>query len=146
MFRTALGLGVVAVLLATAGCRMCCHPYDYCGPVYNGRGCQSCSPHSRTGSILSGAPELAPMPGLARRQVQGESVSRASLKNQVQGDIRPGDVPGSEQIVSVTDRVVDPSAVSSNPPQVAAEAAPEPLEPLPAKGWTARRPTPEVTR
>ena len=54
MFRMALGLGVVAVLLAVAGCTMCCHPYDYCGPVYDDCGYHSCSPCSRAGSVLSG--------------------------------------------------------------------------------------------
>jgi hypothetical protein len=146
MLRTAFGLGVATVLLSVAGCRMCCHPYDYCGPVYEGRGCQSCSSNSRAGSILSGTPEFASSPEVVRRQVQGErmartavqgptrgeSMSPASLKSQVQGELRPGDVPGSEQIVSVTDRVVDPATA--------------PSEPLPSKGWTARRPTPDVTR
>ncbi len=147
MLRTALGLGVIAVLLVAAGCRMCSHPYDYCGPVYYGDGCQSCSPHSRAGSILSGAPELTPSPELVRHQTQSKTVSRESLRNQVQSDVRAGDVPGSEQIVSVTDRVVEsPSAASADPPQVATDASTESAKPLPAKGWTARRPAPEVTR
>ena len=147
MLRTALSLGVVAVLLATTGCTMCCHPYDYCGPVHNGCGCQSCSSQSRAGSILSGTSELTassemPSSGLVRRQTRGEAITHASLRNHVQGDMQLGDVPGSEQIVSVTDRVVDSSTSPTEPSQIAAE----PAKPLPSQGWTARRPTPEVTR
>jgi hypothetical protein len=164
MRRTVLSLGVVAALLAAAGCRMCCHPYDHCGPVYDGNGCQSCSSQSRAGSILSGASEIMPSAGLARRPVQGGSVSYAPAEGQVQGQsatftkvggrvqgrvqgqVRLGDVPGSERIVSVTDRVVEPSTASSDAPQVAAETSTEPAKPLPVKGWTARRPAPEVQR
>jgi len=159
MLRTALGLGVVAALLATAGCTMCCHPYDYCGPIHDGRGCPSCPSRAREGSILSGMSEMAPSAAMApsaevtRRPVRSKSESvasrtksDASLTHQVQGDARPGDVPGSERIVSVTDRVVDPSASSDEPPQVASESSTESAMPLPSKGWTARRPTPQVIR
>jgi hypothetical protein len=145
MLRTALGLGIVAVLLAATGCRMCSHPYDYCGPVYHDNGCQSCSLHDRAGSILAAAPMQNASPELARRQVQGKTISRASLQNQVREDIRSGDVPGSEQIVSVTDRVVESSAGSTETPQMAEDSSAEPKQ-LPSKGWTARRPTPEIVR
>ena len=67
MFRMALSLGVAAVLLAVAGCTMCCHPYDYCGPVYDDCGCHSCSPCYRAGSVLSGSPEPTLSSGLARQ-------------------------------------------------------------------------------
>ena len=159
MVRTALGLGVMAVLLAAAGCTMCCHPYDYCGPVYEGDGCQSCSLHSRAGSILASAPEITPSPDMVRRpvrnqtasdvsrgRVQTQSVSDASLRSQVQAERRAGDVPGSEQIVSVTDRVVGSSPDSDGDSQLASESSAEPARPLSTKGWTARRPTPEITR
>ncbi len=59
------------------------------------------------------------------------------------GSAQPGDVPGSERIVSITDRAVGPSADSS---QAAAEASPAPARPLPPSRWTARRPTTELLR
>ena len=58
MFRMALALGVVVFLMSVAGCTMCCHPYDYCGPVHDGCGCQSCSPCYRAGSVLSGPSQV----------------------------------------------------------------------------------------
>jgi hypothetical protein len=56
MFRMALGVGSVAILvLSAAGCTMCCHPYDKSGPVF----CDGCpsSACSRAGSIFAGSPE-----------------------------------------------------------------------------------------
>lgn len=44
-------IAVCLVAMAT-GCRLCAHPYDYCGPTVVG-GCQSCDPYARAGSILS---------------------------------------------------------------------------------------------
>jgi len=70
---------------------------------------------------------------MAGDRVQGPLLGRA----------QPGDVPGSERIVSVTDRVVKPSADSF---QAAEESSPESSQPLPATRWTARRPTTEVLR
>jgi hypothetical protein len=49
------GLVLLGVILLGAGCTMCCHPYDYCGPVFQ-PGCDGkpfCSP-CRCGSILDG--------------------------------------------------------------------------------------------
>jgi hypothetical protein len=146
MFRAALGLGIVAVLLLLVGCQMCCHPYDYSGPVYDGQGCRSYGPTSRAGSILSGTPQLTPSLDLAQRPAQGRTVSsRASLQNQVKGDVRPGDVPGSQRIVSVTDRVVEPSTTSEQP-QLAAGSSTQSADPLPVNGWTARRSEPDAGR
>ncbi len=51
---------VVTLLLASTGCRMCDHPYDYSGPTVTG-GCFGQShPTTRTGSILSGASAMSP--------------------------------------------------------------------------------------
>jgi hypothetical protein len=146
MVRRTFGLGVVAILLASAGCRMCGHPYDYCGPVYDSGDCQPCGSHSRAGSILSGTPEITSSPDLAERGLRGKTMSPASLRNEVQGEMRPGDVPGSERIVSVTDRVVEPSTPSADSPQVSADLSTEPSKSLPAKGWMARRPTSDFSR
>lgn len=165
MLRTASGLSVVAILLAAAGCTMCCHPYDYCGPVYDSPGCQSCGSHSRAGSILAGEPELTESPEMVERSVpnksmasissrepvQRQSASYGQRERQVQGQPRFGDVPGSEKIVSVTDRVVGSDQPAADQPQIAADPSAEPsvkpfVLPAATKGWTARRPTPEIQR
>jgi len=161
MLRTVLALGSFAVFLAAAGCNMCCHQYDSSGPVFSDGGCQSA--HSRAGSILGGGPQpsmspknnqlqdgsVSPSPTPAQAKKQNPSVSFGMAGGRVQGPAlgkaQPGDVPGSERIVSVTDRVVKPSTDSS---QAAQESSPEAgsSQPLPATGWTARRPTTEVLR
>ena len=130
MLRIAMGLSVAAALLAATGCTMCCHPYDYCGPVYDSCGGHPCSLYYRAGSILAGTPELP-------EQVQHTIQDKSPLSVVAGGQMQAGDVPGSEQIVSVTDRVVEPAASLDGSTRVASE-------PLPAKGWTARRPTLEV--
>jgi len=58
------------------------------------------------------------------------------------GPAQPGDVPGSERIVSVTERVVGSSADSSHAATETSVAS----QPLPQTGWTARRPTTELMR
>lgn len=251
MLRTALGLGVVTVLMAAAGCTMCCHPNDYCGPVQDGCGCQacpSCPSRTREGSILSGMSQMpqshgtiqsremmpsqeltpspdpmptrevspspstetmTPVPETTRRPartkqtpsatrsnvaarasvvpkssggasrvstasrvdntsvqsttaLQPSTASRpstaqrastparpdvdAAMNRQIKGDARPGDVPGSERIVSVTDRVVGEPADSQAVPQLVADSAADDATPITSKGWTARRPTPQIIR
>jgi hypothetical protein len=54
MARSMFALGLVAMSAALAGCRMGCHPYDNCGPVWSGGACQTCNPNYRAGSILCG--------------------------------------------------------------------------------------------
>ena len=53
MARTTFACAVVALVALTAGCSMCAHPYDYCGPTFTGEGCQPCMPNARACSILS---------------------------------------------------------------------------------------------
>ena len=136
MPRTALGLGIVSVLLAVAaGCTMCCHPYDQCGPVFNGSACSSCSPCYRANSVLSGTPSPMPSPALAQRQAEGQPVSRVSLQKAIRSDAKSGDVAGSQRIVSVTDRKVESSATPASQSSVTSESSPEPAStPTPRAG------------
>lgn len=59
---------------------------------------------------------------------------------------RLGLVPGSEKILSVTDRKVSPSGSDNDAPAVAAQSAGESAKPLPSAGWTARRPATDTQR
>jgi hypothetical protein len=189
MFRMALGVGSVAILvLAATGCKMCCHPYDKSGPVFSDCGCQS-STCSRAGSIFAGDPgptvtatknsphdgAVSPSPTPAQPQAKRQrptisyvmaskraaspSAAVAEAKKPQKpvsyamagkrpegpqlGPAQPGDVPGSEKIVSVTERVVGPSGDST---QVAAEPSSESSKTLPTNGWAAHRPTTELVR
>lgn len=146
MLRTALGVGVIAVLLAAMGCTMCCHPYDRCGPVFNGPCHPSCSPCYRANSILSGTPAPMPSSGVAQRQPAGPPASQVSMQDAIRGDARPGDVAGSQRIISVTDRKVESSAPPAAQSQVASESSSEPASSPSSKGWTATRPTTDVAR
>ena len=134
MLRMALGLGLVAVSFTLAGCRMCQHPFDYRGPVYDyAPGCRSCSMQSRAGSILENTPE--PMPAQAEQ-----------YQEYLEGEMRLGDVPGSERILSVTDRVVEPAVAPTESSQMAGRSSPTSPGTLPSTGWTARRSVPAMRR
>lgn len=160
MFRTASGLAALAILSIATGCQMCSHPFDHCGPVYDGPGCQSCSTRARAGSILSGDSDIMPSPEPAAKPTPAKSLSptasrsrshrqapsSASIARHVKDQMQPGDVPGSERIVSVTDQVVESPENSADQPQVAVNPSQEPSQLTVSKGWTARRPTPELQR
>ena len=123
---------------------MCCHPYDYCGPVHQGRGCGSCSLSGpRAGSILSGGSQVvaSPMPMPGPRNTPTPAARRAPS-----GQMQLGEVPGSEQILSVTERTVESPTVVADSSAEPAGPATEPAKPLPSKGWTARRPTGAIMR
>jgi hypothetical protein len=140
MFRTALGLGLAAAFVASTGCTMCCHPYDRCGPVYD-QGCSSCS-GARAGSILAGGvSETMPAQVVSDSHRNAETMQAGSGSHP-----RFGLVPGSEKILSVTDRTVNPSGTDNDAPAVAAESAAESAKPLPSAGWTARRPATDTQR
>ncbi|MEN6407357.1 MAG: hypothetical protein ABFC77_12915 [Thermoguttaceae bacterium] len=75
------------------------------------------------------------------RQAEG-TLSQAEVQRRVREDVRPGDVPDSAQIMSVTDRVVGETGETTS----VAEGSSTEVKSLPSKGWTARRPTPEIVR
>jgi hypothetical protein len=80
------------------------------GPVYDQGGCQSCSAQSRFGSILAGGSNLELSPDVAaNKPTQAEAAKRAPQNKIVKNDPKTGVVPGSEQVISVTERVVPPS-------------------------------------
>ncbi|MCE5302764.1 MAG: hypothetical protein LLF97_06590 [Planctomycetaceae bacterium] len=79
--------------------------------------------------------------------VQGEgTLSQSEVQRRVREDIRPGDVPDSAKIVSVTDRVVGESEGSGETTSLAEGSSSDEPQSLPSKGWVARRPTPEIVR
>ena len=54
-YRTLLVLVVGLFLMGmSTGCRLCCAPYDYCGPVYSGGQCSNLARH-RCGSGITNA-------------------------------------------------------------------------------------------
>jgi hypothetical protein len=166
MLRLGLGLGILAVLSTLAGCTMCCHPYDWCGPVHDGEGCQSCDSRYRVGSILAGTAETATLhevgadvttQGMADEPIV-DGQTRVSAKHArsepsvaavadsgrrqryMQQTGKMGDVPGSEKVISVTDRVVEPGATVSEASATPSEPALTADSPATTQGWTARRP------
>jgi hypothetical protein len=60
MARTMVVWVALTMLVATAGCRICSSPYDYCGPTFTGECGGECCPTARAGSIFSG--HMAPFP------------------------------------------------------------------------------------
>ncbi len=95
MNRTALLCTVAALVAVAAGCRMCCHPHDYCGPTYTRGSAQSCCPTARSGSVLS--EPINPACGI---------VAEPSFDGQIP----------AEQIISVTDEKVGTEQLAGRPP------------------------------
>jgi hypothetical protein len=96
MAQTTFAVGLIAVLAATAGCRMGAHPYDNCGPVWSEGACKTCNPDYRAGSIISGGARGA-MPGAT------ESPPTRPGRSSVSGGAR-GAMPGL-----IADSAADPS-------------------------------------
>jgi len=66
MSRSGLTWAAVGLLLLAAGCTMCAHPYDKCGPVYGDGSGSNCCPMWRMNSVLGpGGPGGAAMPAEA---------------------------------------------------------------------------------
>jgi hypothetical protein len=79
-------------------------------------------------------------------------VVNGEVQGRVEGQVRAGKVPGSEQILSVTDRVVDEPAATSSSSETAVattegpattekaeKVANDSAAPLTAQGWRAKR-------
>jgi hypothetical protein len=143
MLRTVFVLGVILSLPVFTGCTLCCHPYDYCGPVYEGCEGQSCDPMYRAGSILSGSPTISQINETPQTTIEKNGAEKADPAASTVGQIRTGDVPGSERIVSVTERVVDsqgnPNGSTATMMSADPEAAPLRTQ-SEAKGWVASKP------
>ena len=81
MVRTRIAWPLVALIALSAGCAMCAHPYDYCGPTFTGECGQACDPMARAGSRLS--PPLEPM--LHDTAVSGEAAVATEEKSPTAG-------------------------------------------------------------
>jgi hypothetical protein len=157
MVRVSFAVVVVAVLAVVAGCTMCCHPYDYCGPVFEGQGrhATGCSQGVRAASVFAGtgstvstddavttdtdAVVAKPRPTKAAHKVSRPAAISQPTPKVVQSKNLEGNFEGAEQVISVTDRVVDSPALVG---QTASEpAVVQDTEPQSAKGWTAKRST-----
>lgn len=143
MFRTVLGLVLVGACIMLAGCRMCRHPYDYTGPVYDGPQGSS-SWQTRAGSVLDGrgtAPTYSEEYLPANFGEYQEEVTDRGHQGLIGAESQPGDVPGSAKIVSVTDRVLGDENEPIETSRMAKDSSPAPQ---PSAGWTARRPSSTV--
>jgi hypothetical protein len=144
MTRTILACSLVALIAATAGCRMCAGPYDDCGPTFTGgHHCSRCETTARAGSILSG--DLGPVDGV---------IVDTEISEGMVDELAPTP-EGFESLPVETDPSLEtPMPESSAPPapepetdfdeSVRASSAEQPVieisPPTPAARWTARRP------
>jgi len=75
MYRGLLGWAAVVWLAVAAGCSMCGHPYDYCGPTFTGPQCGGdCMIDTRAGSILAPAGAVMGPAGVVPGEVISEAV------------------------------------------------------------------------
>ncbi len=130
-----LWVGVAMGLLALgAGCRMCLHHYDYCGPLFDGQCGGACDPRARAGSILAGS--AAPV-------VDGVDESYGpALPDQATG-LAPYFGPDfgvpPEQGSSVTERKLEDPPVEAAPaPEESTHTTPSPATGE-TQGWTAQK-------
>jgi len=77
-------------------------------------------------------------------EVQQPPMSQAALRSKVAEDARPGDVPGSERIISVTEKVVDSTTDTVGEAVGSGETYATPQRA--SQGWTARRADAETVR
>ncbi|MGA2034795.1 MAG: hypothetical protein ABSG68_21305 [Thermoguttaceae bacterium] len=150
MISRAYGALLIAVAVTATGCRMCEHPYDYSGPVYDGGPYRSMAWNARAGSILGpgstsayyargNQPPLALPEQAETADASADGVQDGPASNQPAAEQPPAEAP-----VSKTPAVEKPSdeAVMLPPPASdGARSAPRPRDespaqsPTPAGGW-----------
>lgn len=169
MVRTSLAVAVLGVLATAAGCTMCCHSYDYCGPIYDGPYATGCEHNLRANSVFSGTAQMPPSTPTARQKAQGaqptaQPPAQPALQSEPQSGLQPepqlvpqpmsesasqrvpqswssGEMAGSERIISVTERTVEPPALTLDASAEPSSATTKTT--MPSRGWTARRSTDE---
>jgi hypothetical protein len=109
-------VGILGLVALCGGCTLPCHPYDYCGPVYDGTG-QNCS-NARAGSILDGG-AMQSLPASTEQTVNEKNAS-----NPKKATPAVEEYEGATQILSVTDRKVDESENLAEPQSEADQSAP----------------------
>jgi hypothetical protein len=124
--------GILGLLALCVGCTMCCHPYDYNGPVYDCNG--QCASNVRAGSILEGADMEAMSPAVNQGNIKETTPNvRQESPNVQQGSPKAGEFEGATQILSVTDRKLDPSETVAKSQSSDNQPYPSLAQPAPAK-------------
>jgi hypothetical protein len=138
MIRTRVAWPLVALIALSAGCAMCAHPYDYCGPTFTGECGQVCDPMARAGSRLS--PPLEPMldeTAVSREAAAGtEEKSPAAAEEQPQPTKESTGEPAPETLP-------EPEAKPKSEPEARSAVAPRARASAPSNvtapnRWTAR--------
>lgn len=100
MIRAILAICVVTLTAVTAGCTMCAHPFDYCGPTFTGECGQPCAANARAGSILSpgsemvGGTEMVPGTVIAVADAKSGSVDRQDAVDSGSQELPRTGLPG----------------------------------------------------
>jgi hypothetical protein len=124
--------GILGLVALCVGCTMCCHPYDYNGPVYDCNG--QCASNVRAGSILEGADMEAMPPAVNQGNIKETTPNiRQESPNALQGLPNTGDSEGATKILSVTDRKLEPSETLAKSQSSDNETYPSLAQPAPAK-------------
>jgi hypothetical protein len=103
--------GILGLLALCVGCTMCCHPYDYNGPVYDDSG--QCVSNVRAGSILDGEGMETMSSDVNQGNINPGNI-KETTPNVKQGSTKAEGSEGATKILSVTDRKVEPSETVTN--------------------------------
>ena len=117
--------GILGLIALCVGCTMCCHPYDYNGPVYDNSG--QCLSNVRAGSILEGG-DMETISDSGNQKSIEKSSPNARL-----GSPRGEESEGATQILSVTDRKLDTSETVAKLQSNDSQPIPSLAQPAPAR-------------
>lgn len=136
MLRAGFAGLILGLVMLSTGCRMCAHPFDYCGPTFLGEG-PCCPDEPRAGSITAAG--AIPVPDPATSVEPGE----LDYRMEGSGDVTfLEEVPDANLVLphdvveSPTPAVVDSQDVFSD--DVVIEPSPTVNE---TPGWTPSRRT-----
>jgi hypothetical protein len=135
MVRISFAVAVVAVLAATVGCTMCCHPYDECGPVYEGRFATGCSKNVRQGSVFSGTSDTSSETSPAHVNPQPTPATDAVEED---GD--------AQQTTSKKKSASELTALASGTSKKATKTSTKKSQPVTPQRWTTKTTTDESLR
>jgi len=112
---------LLGLIVLSTGCRMCAHPYDYCGPTFTGDG-PCCPNEPRAGSVLAAGATPVPEPATSPPSQPATSPQAGTLDYSMQNNgaisslIQGAEGEGTEAVTITESPVALPTTSSSETP------------------------------